>query len=57
MEHIRGYDKWKETQPDDPEPVTFCDICGQPVYKGEYLTDVSGEKWCDECLEDIRRIV
>lgn len=57
MEHIPGYDAWKTTPPDDPEPAEHCDICGAPVYEGDYITDIQGEKWCDECLKDIRRIV
>lgn len=57
MEYIPGYDAWKTTPPDDPEPVEHCDICGAPVYEGDYLTDIKGEKWCDECLKEIRRIV
>lgn len=57
MEHIPGYDAWKTTPPDDPEPVEHCDICGAPIYEGDYITDIRGEKWCDECLKEIRRIV
>lgn len=57
MEAIQGYDKRKTKLPDEPEPVAYCDICGAPVYEGDYLTDFSGEKWCDECLKDIRRMV
>lgn len=57
MECIPGYDVQKTTPPDEPEPVTRCDICGAPIYEGDYLTDIRGEKWCDDCLKDIRRIV
>lgn len=57
MEYIQGYDSWKNTLPDEPDPVTHCDICGAPMYEGDYLTDIQGEKWCDDCLKDIRRIV
>lgn len=57
MENIPGYDVWKTTPPEDPEPVTYCDVCGGPVFSGDYLTDISGEKWCDECLKEIRRVV
>lgn len=35
MEHIPGYDAWKTTPPDDPEPVEHCDICG--VYPAAVL--------------------
>ncbi len=55
---IQGYDEWKTFVPDDSDPEEFCDICGAPIYAGDYLTDVHGEKWCDECLnENLRRIV
>ena len=57
MENMPGYDVWKTTPPEDPEPVTYCDVCGGPVFSGDYLTDISGEKWCDECLKEIRRVV
>lgn len=57
MESIPGYDTWKTT-PDEPDPVTRCDICGEPVYEGDYLTDICGEKWCDDCLNDrLRKVV
>ncbi len=57
MEYIPGYDDWKSTPPDDPEPVEYCDICGAAVYEEDYITDFQGEKWCDKCLNKIRRIV
>lgn len=55
---IPGYDEWKTSTPNDSEPVEHCDICDAPIYVGDYLTDINGEKWCDECLNDnLRRIV
>lgn len=58
MESIFGYDDWKTTPPDDPDPAGYCDICGAPVYEGDYLTDICGEKWCDDCLNDrLRRMI
>lgn len=56
MEHIPGYDDWKTTPPDDSEPVAHCDICGGPIYEGDGITDICGEKWCDQCLADRRTI-
>lgn len=52
MESIPGYDQWKTTPPDEPSPAGYCDICGEPVYEGDYLTDICGEKWCDDCLNE-----
>lgn len=58
MEMIPGYDAWKTTPLDEPEPAGNCDICGEPVYEGDYLTDIGGEKWCDDCLNDrLRKVV
>ncbi|BCZ26395.1 hypothetical protein EUBC25_04820 [Claveliimonas bilis] len=57
MEHIPGYDDWKTTPPDDPEPVAYCDDCGHPLFEGDGITDIFGYHWCDECLADKRRIL
>mgnify|MGYP004499400203 FL=1 len=55
---IPNYDNWKTMLPDEQEPADYCDICGEPVYEGEYITDILGEKWCDECLnERLRRML
>ena len=55
---IPNYDNWKTRLPDEQEPSDYCDICGEPVYEGEYITDILGEKWCDECLnERLRRML
>ena len=44
MESIPGYDDWKTTPPDDPEPASVCDCCGKYLWEGEpiYL-DINGE--------------
>ena len=55
MEDIRGYDDWKTTPPDDPEPVTYCNSCGAPLYEGDYLYTVHGDRLCEECLNDMYR--
>lgn len=39
MESIPGYDDWKTTPPDDPEPASVCDCCGCEVYE-RHLCDV-----------------
>lgn len=57
MEHLPNYDDWKTAPPNDPKPVAQCDICGCDLYEGDYLTDFAGEKWCDECLKEIRRVL
>ena len=58
MEEIRGYDEWKTALPEEPKPVAYCDICGEPLYEGDHLTDICGENWCDGCLNgDLRKIL
>ena len=57
MEHIPGYDEWKTSAPEEEKPVMRCDICGKAIYSGDYVTDIQGEKWCDDCLEDIRQMI
>lgn len=56
MEHLPNYDSWKTTPPEE-KPVAKCDICGCDLYEGDYLTDIQGEKWCDDCLADVRRVL
>lgn len=51
MEHIPNYDNWKTTPPDDPEPVTHCNHCGEPLYEGDALYGIDGGI-CEDCLED-----
>lgn len=54
---IPGYDEWKTTPPDDPEPVEYCNVCGQPVCEGEPFYAVDGGI-CERCLErDYKRIL
>ena len=48
---IPGYDEWKTTPPDDPEPVTYCNICGGPIYEGDALFTIDGGI-CEDCLND-----
>jgi len=55
MESIPGYDDWKTTPPDDPEPVTTCKCCGVPLYEGDYLYTVNGDHLCEDCLNDMYR--
>lgn len=57
MESIPGYDDWKTTPPDDPEPASLvCDCCGKYLWEGEpiYL-DINGENLCEVCLNKMYR--
>lgn len=49
MESIPGYDDWKTTPPDDPEPASVCDCCGCEVYEGDYIYTIDGERLCEDC--------
>lgn len=51
MEHIPNYDNWKTTPPDDPEPVTHCNICGKDMYEGDVVYKIDGGI-CLDCLDD-----
>lgn len=58
MESIPGYDDWKTTPPDDPEPASVCDCCGCEVYEGDYIYTIDGERLCEDCLNaNYRRVV
>lgn len=53
---IPGYDEWKTTPPEEPEPETYCSICGSPLYEGDALYTVDGGI-CETCLEDYKKIL
>lgn len=53
---MQDYDGWKTTKP-EPKPAAYCDICGEPLYEGDGITDIDGVNWCDECLKGQRRIL
>lgn len=42
METISGYDIWKTTPPEDPEPVDYCHQCGVPLYEGDAFYTIDG---------------
>lgn len=52
MEQIQSYDEWKTSPPEEPEPAERCDRCGDPLYEGDYLYTIDGERLCEECLKD-----
>lgn len=39
---IPGYDEWKTTPPNEPDPVAYCEICGQEIYEGDSVIDYDG---------------
>lgn len=51
MENIPGYDDWKTTPPDDPDPVAHCKCCGRGLYEGDVVYTIDGGI-CEGCLND-----
>lgn len=49
---LEGYDEWKTSLPDEPEPKAHCDSCGCELYEGDFLYTLDGENLCTECLND-----
>ena len=54
MEHIPGYDEWKTTPPDDPDPAAYCNFCGCEMYEGDMIYTIDGGI-CEKCMNDIYR--
>ena len=56
MESIPGYDDWKTTPPDDPEPASVCDCCGKYLWESApiYLA-IHGESLSAICLSKLSR--
>lgn len=52
MEYLQGFDEWKTTSPEEPDPAAHCDQCGSPLYEGDFLYTVNGERLCEECVND-----
>lgn len=56
MESLPNYDNWKTAPPEYTEnPVAHCSLCGNPLYEGDYILDVFGDIWCEDCIENNRR--
>lgn len=47
---INGYDSWKTTPPDEPEPLRKCNCCGAEMYDGDLLYTIDGGI-CEDCLK------
>ena len=48
---IKGYDNWKTSPPDEPDPVRYCNCCGDPLWDGDTYYDIDGGI-CKSCLND-----
>ena len=40
----------------DPPAVFICSGCGQEIYEGEDYWDIMGEQFCEDCIDEARRI-
>ena len=49
--NLPGYDRWKTTPPDEPEPDAYCNKCGRPMWEGDVLYTVDGGI-CEVCLDE-----
>ncbi len=32
-----------------------CEICGGEIYYGEYYYEIYNEKWCADCVKEVRK--
>ena len=37
------------TPREEPKPLTYCDVCGEDIYRGDYAYELDAETYCDEC--------
>lgn len=37
MELIPGYDDWKTSPPEDPDPIAYCARCEAPLWEGDVM--------------------
>lgn len=42
-------------EPPEPNPVLYCDKCGDGIYEGDAYYKIDGNNVCDNCLENYRR--
>ena len=44
--------------PNAPEPraIFVCSGCGQDIYEGEDYWDILGEQFCENCIDESRRV-
>ena len=43
---------WSDTEID---PVYYCDMCSEPIYDGDPIFHIFGNKICECCVEDCKR--
>lgn len=40
----------------DPPRVYVCSGCGDDILDGDDYWDIMGEQWCEDCIEDSRKV-
>ena len=43
-------------EPKDPLPALSCDICGEGISEGDGYYVIDGRRYCESCIEDLRRL-
>lgn len=38
----------------DEDPVYYCDMCGEPIYEGDTIYKIFGNKVCECCIEECK---
>ena len=43
---------------DEPEPIAYCDCCGEPIYEGseKYETSDGHSACCEDCLHELEEV-
>lgn len=50
---ILGYDNWKTSPPEEPEPVYECEQCGRGLYDGDECYEINRETLCAYCGQSL----
>ena len=47
---------WSHTDPEyiEEKPVCHCSHCGEPIYEGDWMWNIHGEYFCEDCINDLK---
>lgn len=48
----KDYDDWKLNPPEEPKSKFRCTCCGEEMYPGDYVYDIEGEHFCNDCASE-----
>ena len=37
---------------DEPRAIYECDLCGYPIYEGDEMWVIQGDRYCAECIDE-----